>query len=95
MNSFDTQIHVEESAEYEAYQAMQEEHYHYNDVGYGVILSEPGNVNDVLLQGDDAEQFLEEINQLDTIWLEGGNPNPSIFRCQEDHIDLLIDPYFS
>ena len=94
MSSFDTQIHIEETAEFQAYEAMQEQHYDYEDVGYGVILTDPLG-EDVFLQGDDAEQFLEEMNQLDTIWLEQGNPNPSIFRTQEDHIDLLIDPYFT
>jgi hypothetical protein len=95
MSSFDTQIQIEETAEFQAYEAMQDQHYDYEDVGYGVILSDPATGDDVLLQGDDGNNFLEEVNKLDTIWLEEGNPNPSIFRCQEDHIDLLIDPYFN
>lgn len=68
------------------------EHYDYDDVGYGVILRNGDET--VFLQGDDASQFLKQIEELDTIWLEGGNPNPSIFESQEDHVDLLIDPYF-
>ncbi len=68
-------------------------HYTYDDLGYGVYLMKGDQDQDVFLQGDDAEQFLEDMAQLDSLW-EAGNPNPSLFRTQEDHLDLLIDPYF-
>ena len=67
-------------------------HYNYEDIGYAVVLY--SGDNSVLLQGDDAEGFLQEVNDLDTIWCEIGNPNPKIFDSYEDHLDLLIDPYF-
>jgi hypothetical protein len=76
-------------------------HFDYTDLGYGVRLEQPDIDREnrayqrtVFLQGDDAAQFLAEMEKLDDIWLEGGNPNPDIFDCQEDHIDLLIEPYF-
>ena len=76
-------------------------HFDYTELGHGVRLIHPDidrryrdYQRTVFLQGDDAAQFLDEMNQLDDIWLEGGNPNPDIFDSQEDHIDLIIEPYF-
>jgi len=72
----------------------------YVDLGYGVRLIQLDSEGfsreqgTVFLQGESAADFLGEMNQLDDIWLEGGNPNPSIFDSQEDHIDLTIEPYF-
>jgi len=66
-------------------------HYDYTDHGYGVTLS--NGQQTVFLQGDDASQFLSDVETIDEIWNDG-NPNPGIFREYEDHLDLLIDPYF-
>ena len=70
------------------------DHYDYNDLGYGVeLISTWGET--VFLQGDDASEFIDETIRIDELWAESGNPNPSIFTSQEDHIDLIIDPYFN
>ena len=76
-------------------------HFDYTDLGHGVRLIHPDIDREnrdyqrtVFLQGDDAAQFLDEMTQLDDIWLENGNPNPDIFDSQADHIDLIIEPYF-
>jgi len=66
-------------------------HYDYTDNGYGVTLS--NGQQTVFLQGDDASQFLSDVETIDEIWNDG-SPNPGIFREYEDHLDLLIDPYF-
>ena len=68
-------------------------HYDYEDQSFGVLLKSPRGTT-VWLQGDDANSFLSDVNDIDTIWYECGNPNPSIFKQVEDHIDLLIDAYF-
>lgn len=69
------------------------EHYDYNDLGYGVSLASPCGET-VFLQGDDANEFLADMEEIDGIWESDGNPNPSIFESQECHIDLIIDQYF-
>jgi hypothetical protein len=68
-------------------------HYDYDDVGYGVILTDPVSGDDVLLQGDEGSDFLATMEEIDSIWTEG-NPNPDIFEEQEDHTDLIIGNYF-
>jgi hypothetical protein len=70
------------------------DHYDYNDLGYGVELISPCGET-VFLQGDDACEFIDDTIRIDELWAESGNPNPSIFTSQEDHIDLIIDPYFN
>jgi len=74
-------------------EAKEANHYDYEDQGFGVLLKSPRGTT-VWLQGDDANSFLSDVNDIDTIWYECGNPNPSIFKQVEDHIDLLIDAYF-
>jgi hypothetical protein len=69
------------------------EHYDYCDLGYGVSLISPCGKT-VFLQGDDACQFIDDTISVDELWESEGNPNPSIFDSQEDHIDLVIGPYF-
>ena len=69
------------------------DHYDYNDLGYGVELISPCGET-VFLQGDDASQFIDDTIKIDELWENEGNPNPSIFESQEDHIDLVIDQYF-
>lgn len=66
-------------------------HYDYTDHGYGVTLS--NGQKTVFLQGDDASQFLADVEAIDEIWSDR-NPNPGIFDEYEDHLDLLIDPFF-
>lgn len=75
-------------------------HYDYTVLSYGVRLESPkidrefrDHSPSVLLQGDDAASFLDEMEDLDAAWIDG-NPNPKIFDCQEDHIDLIIGEYF-
>ena len=65
--------------------------YDYTDHGYGVTLS--NGQQTVFLQGDDASQFLADVEAIDEIWSDR-NPNPGIFDEYEDHLDLLIDPFF-
>jgi hypothetical protein len=82
--------------------------YTYEDLGYAVklicinlITLECGNKHyflsqessNRLLQGDDASNFLEEIEKLDKVW-ENGSPNPSVFADYETHLAVLIEPYF-
>lgn len=64
--------------------------YGYQDLGYGVILSE---TKTVFLQGEAADQFLNEVETLKAIW-ENGSPNPSVFPEFQDHLNTLIDRYF-
>ena len=70
------------------------DHYDYDDLGYGVKLISPCGET-VFLQGDEASQFIDDTIRIDELWAESGNPNPSIFESQECHIDLIIDPYFN
>ena len=67
-------------------------HYNYQDLGYGLLLTNPEG-NGTLLQGDDAENLLDEIGDLNAVW-DNGNPNPDCFSNYESHLDLIIEPYF-
>jgi len=67
-------------------------HYSYEEKGYCTILYSGKETRH--LQGEDETVFLEEVEKLDLVW-EKGNPNTGIFECYEDHLDLLIDPYFN
>ncbi len=67
-------------------------HYNYRDLGYGILLINPEG-KDTLLQGDDAESFLDEIGDLKGVW-DSGNPNPDCFSNYEEHLDCIIEPYF-
>ena len=69
-----------------------EGHYGYRDLGYGVLLTNPEG-KDTLLQGDDAENFLDEIADLNGVW-ESENPNPHCFSNYKEHLDIIIEPYF-
>ena len=68
-------------------------YYNYRYLGYGIALINPEN-KDTLLQGDDAESFLDEIGDLNAAW-ENGNPNSDCFSNYEEHLDLVVEPYFS
>ena len=68
-------------------------HYNYQDLGYGILLKNPEEDRNVLLQGDDAENLLNEIGDLNGAW-DSGNPNPHCFSNLMEHLDVIIEPYF-
>jgi hypothetical protein len=48
------------------------------------------------MQGDDAENFLKEIERLDIFWNEvysGKIKQPSAFSCYEEHVDYILSQY--
>jgi hypothetical protein len=82
--------------------------YTYEDLGYAVklicinlITLECGNEHyflsqkssDRLLQGSDADKFLDEVEILKAMW-ENGSPNPSVFPEFQDQLNTLIESYF-
>ncbi|MCA2652907.1 hypothetical protein [Microcystis sp. M061S2] len=46
-----------------------------------------------MLQGEDADNFLNEVDNLKELW-ENGNPNYEVFPSYEKHLEVLIEPYF-
>ena len=75
---------------------MSAEHYDFVELGYGIKLLNPERTRSVFLQGDDAESFCNSVRTLDCVWEANGweSPNPACFPEYEDHLDVLIDPYF-
>jgi len=69
------------------------EHYDYCDLGYGVSLISPCGKT-IFLQGEAESQFLDDLEIVDELWESEGNPTPSILDAHEDHIELVIGPYF-
>lgn len=65
--------------------------YTFTNLGYAVKLT--NGETDILLQGDDAEIFLNEVDTLDRLW-KNGSPNYEVFPSYEKHLEVLIDPYF-
>lgn len=65
--------------------------YTFTNLGYAVKLT--NGETDILLQGDDAEIFLNEVDNLDKLW-ENGSPNYEVFPSYEKHLEVLIEPYF-
>ena len=65
--------------------------YTFSDLGYAVQLS--NGETDILLQGEDAEIFLNEVDNLNDLW-ENGSPNYEVFPSYEKHLEVLIEPYF-
>ncbi|REJ50934.1 MAG: hypothetical protein DWQ56_25395 [Microcystis aeruginosa DA14] len=65
--------------------------YNFSDLGYAVQLS--NGETDILLQGEDAEIFLNEVDTLKELW-ENGSPTLEVFPSYEKHLEVLIDPYF-
>lgn len=63
----------------------------FSDLGYAVQLSD--GENEILLQGEDAETFLNEVDNLNALW-ENGSPNCEVFPSYEKHLEILIEPYF-
>ena len=63
----------------------------FSDLGYAVQLT--NGETDILLQGEDAEIFLNEVDNLKDLW-ENGSPNPEVFPNYEKHLEVLIEPYF-
>jgi hypothetical protein len=60
----------------------------YEDQGYAVLLSSPSG-DTVLLQGDDYEQFLNEIETAEEAW-EATEAFPMFGQLQ----DAIISAYF-
>ncbi len=65
--------------------------YTFTNLGYAVKLT--NGKTDILLQGDDAEIFLNEVDTLKELW-ENGSPNYEVFPSYEKHLEVLIEPYF-
>ena len=65
--------------------------YTFINLGYAVQLA--NGKTDILLQGDDAEIFLNEVDTLKELW-ENGNPNYEVFSSYEKHLEALIELYF-
>ena len=65
--------------------------YTFTNLGYAVQLSD--GETDILLQGEDADNFLNEVDTLKQLW-ENGSPNPEVFPSYEKHLEALIEPYF-
>ena len=63
----------------------------FTNLGYAVQLSD--GENDILLQGEDADNFLNEVDNLKELW-ENGSPNYEVFPNHEKHLEILIEPYF-
>ena len=63
----------------------------FTNLGYAVQLSD--GENDILLQGEDADNFLNEVDNLKELW-ENGSPNYEVFPNYEKHLEILIEPYF-
>jgi hypothetical protein len=63
----------------------------FTNLGYAVQLTN-GNT-DILLRGNDAEIFLNEVDTLKDLWLNG-NPNYFYHDSYEKHLKCLIQPYF-
>ena len=63
----------------------------FSDLGYAVTLSD--GKNEILLQGEDAEIFLDEVHNLKELW-ENGSPNYDAFPSYEKQLEILIEPYF-
>jgi len=65
--------------------------YTFTNLGYAVQLT--NGETDILLQGEDAEIFLNEVDNLKDLW-ENGNPNYEVFLSYEKHLEVLIETYF-
>ena len=63
----------------------------------GVILTCLESGETVLLQaGNEAGEFLDQVKTIDRIWTEDpSNKEGRIFKSYEEHLDMLIDPYFN
>ncbi len=67
-------------------------HYSYKDVYGGIILTSPEGESK-FLHGDDAINFLFEIEKLKELW-KNGNPNTGVFINYDDHLDNLSKIHF-
>ena len=65
--------------------------YTFINLGYAVKLT--NGKTDILLQGEDAEIFLNEVDTLKELW-ENGSPNYEVFPSYEKYLEVLIEPYF-
>ena len=63
----------------------------FTDLGDAVQLTN-GNTN-ILLRGNDAKSFLDEVDTIKDLWLNG-NPNYFYHDSYEKHLECLIQPYF-
>lgn len=70
-------------------------HYDYDDLGDRVRLIDEGTLSSRFLDGSEALKFLAEVNDIDTQWLEGGNPDPEKYPSISEAYDELIDQYFN
>jgi hypothetical protein len=72
-----------------------DDHYSYEEEQGGVILLSPDGESVFLQPGDDSGCFLAQVAVIDEIWEKNPEgPNPEAFPTYEDHLDVLIDPYF-
>ena len=74
---------------------MKAKHFGYSidDIGNVTLYHYDRRHTTVYLQGDEASTFLEDVHTIEKQW-EKQNPNPGIFNSIDDHIDLIIDPFF-
>jgi len=69
--------------------------YYYEEQGPGIVLGIRGKKDTVWLQGDDAQEFLAQVDTITEIW--ANDPNNTEGRCcnsWEEHLDELINLYF-
>ena len=70
-------------------------HYDYDDLGDRVRLIDEGTLSSRFLDGSEALKFLAEVNDIDTQWIECGNPDPEKYPSISEAYDELIDQYFN
>ena len=62
--------------------------YTFSNLGYAVKLSQ-----EKWLEGEDAKNFLNEVDDLNTLW-ENSNSTYKAFSSYEKHLEALIECYF-
>jgi len=61
----------------------------------GLLLKAKRWVENHLLQGDDATEFLQQTGVVNHLWnVDPNNTEGRVFKTREDHLDAIAEPYF-